>query len=395
MGKGKKDSFKPEILKTADGKEVVYYAVWDSCSRPAPENLVYKYETLKNSIQIIATHLKNDRVHYVGTEQKMDRCFKLLIEQEDGGLEAVEAKFFRFKPVVKQDDDDKHVATSEENRDELLKFTSKRMQKMDTAKRKRAIGVGADDALKLKKVKVAESKITGKEFEAKERVKLESLPNAEEAVKLDSNRSIDDLIKDLINPEAKSVNEMFNQNAIMSSKIESLLKAYVKDATADSLYSDHFVDVFNKCQTDDEKVLAVYADALVTIAKITGGAAYSDDPLEMLMEPQVKHDLMKRFTEQTSAGSSSRRQRLKWLVTDKSKDLLTALIVILIYKTYGKKYLPLNAVTKLLGMPAKKVTRVANLMNCRIDKSANVQHIYFDLPTKTDSSKKNTKNKAK
>lgn len=161
MGKGKGDSFKPEILKLPDGKEVVYYAVWDSCSRPDPEHLTYKYEHHKNGVKIIATNLKNPRVHYEAVEQRMDRSFKLLMQEEDGRLEAMEAKFYRFRPVVQEAAGEKHVASVTENQEELLKFTSKRMQKMDGARKRRAIGVGVEDALKLKRVKVAESKIKG------------------------------------------------------------------------------------------------------------------------------------------------------------------------------------------------------------------------------------------
>ena len=383
MGQGKGDSFKPEVLKTADGKDVIYYAVWDSCSRPDPENLMYKCEQLKNSIQIIATNLKNSRVHYVGTEQKMDRSFKLLMEKEDGKLEAMEAKFYRFKPVVQPPDGEMPVASVQENREELLKFTSKRMQKMDSARKRRAIGVGVDDALKLKKVKFAESSIKGQTDEKKTDSESSQMPQ-DQNNELDSSRSIDDLIKDIINQDAKKMSDLFNSHAVMSSKIESQLKEYVKNAASDSLCSPYFQDVFTKCKTDEHKALAVFGDALVTISKITLGNMYEDDPLIQLQEPQVKNELLKRFTEQTTAGSSSTRQRLKWLVTEKSKDLMTALIIIVMYKLSGKKYLPVTSVTKLLSTSARKVVRVSSLMNCRFDRSSSGQELYFQLPDKTE-----------
>lgn len=392
MGKKHGDSFKPDILKTSDGRELVYYAVWDSCTRPDEDDLSYTYEQTKTGIRIIANNMRNPRVHYVGTEQRMDRSFKLLIEKDDGKLDVMDAKFYRFKPVVQPSDEEKPVLSAAENREELMKFTSKRMQKQETARKKRAIGVGVDDAMKLKKVKFAESNIKHKPDDPK-KMTNDDTETADQKPKpliadevIDYTRSVDDLIGDLLNQNAKSTADLFNPDLLMPPVIAKRLKIYVKTAKPESLYCPQFQELFAKCTSDEDKALTVYADTLVAISKISFGKVYADDPLEQLSEPQVKNEMLKRFTEQTTAGSSNTRHRLKWLITEKSKDLMTAIVMIVMYKLANKKYMPVNSVTKLLSSSAKKVTRVATIMNCGVDRSSKEPEIYFQLPKeKTDN----------
>lgn len=398
------DSFDPKILKTADGADVVYYAVWDSCTRPSDENVEYKYEKTKHSIKIIAKHTLNPRIQYIGTEQKTDRVYKLLMEKEKG-LEVVQAKFFRFKPVVQKTEQEKVVVSQEENKEQLMKFTSKRMQKADSARKRRAIGVGVEDAQKLKQVKVEESQIKREmkqEPDSKPDDTNEQKEQDDDVVIIKPEAvsdpdvpytSVSDLMDRVLNKGAKNGSEMFREDAILSSSTRSMLTDYAATTTPDSLSTDYFKDLFEKAKSDSDKGMAVFADCLVRISKIRGGAAYADDPLPELTDPLIKDHLMHRFTDQTSATKgSSTRSRLKWHVTDKQKDVIIALTLIMMHKLSGKKFVPVTSATRLLSVQAKQVVKVAQVLGCRLDRpSGSAVDLYFEPPSEKKESDKKPK----